>query len=202
LKPFDPPPDVSRETLDRLTLFVDLVTRWSGRINLVAKTDLGRLWPRHVIDCLQWVRYLPACSHGIDLGSGAGFPGLVYAIAANMPFELVEADQRKAAFLREAARETGAPVTVHATRLEQLNLPLAEVVTARALAPLIDLLPAATRFLAPAGVLLLPKGKRSEIELTIARTRWQMQAQRVSSVTDPDACLLMIREPRRLNNGC
>jgi len=190
-----PPADVSRETRERLEVFAAELTRWSRRINLISKGDLDHLWPRHIEDSLQLAPLLS--NHdppAIDLGSGGGFPGLILAIATAHEFHLVEADQRKATFLREAARLTNAPVTVHASRIEALDLPPARVVTARALAPLPDLLRLATPKLRPDGICLFLKGRTAQDELTQARRQWHIQTTQWRSRTNPDACILQLSE--------
>lgn len=193
-----PEPGVSRETEARLAVFAQLLLRWTGRINLIAAADRPRLWERHIADSLQLVPLLPPVARAIDLGSGGGFPGLVLAIATGIAFDLVEADQRKAAFLREAARATAAPVTVHAARIESLRLAPAGLVTARALAPLPRLLGWAAPLLAPGGILLLPKGAGAADELTAARAEWHMTARAVPSRTDPAATILHLSDLRRV----
>jgi len=182
----------------RLDRFADLLRRWNARINLVSRADEPALWSRHIADSAQLVPLLPDGNGTlIDLGSGAGFPGLVLAILTGRPTHLVEADQRKAAFLREAARETEADATVHAARAETLRIPPANVVTARALAPLPDLLKLAVPFLAPGGVCLFPKGRDVEAELTAAAAEWHMRVERFPSQTGPGATLLRLSEIRR-----
>ena len=125
-------------------------------------------------------------------------PGLVLAIATDRPFHLVESDQRKAAFLREAARAVAAPATVHAQRIEGLNLAPAPLITARALAPLPKLLEWANPFLAPGGICVFPKGKSAEDELTAAAAGWHMRVQKTPSRTDPAALILSISEIARV----
>ncbi|MBV8397238.1 MAG: class I SAM-dependent methyltransferase, partial [Acetobacteraceae bacterium] len=116
--------DLPRETRDRLEAFAALLARWNHRINLVSPRDLPHLWERHIADSLQLIDLLdPPRTCGIDIGSGAGFPGLILAIATGIPFHLIEADQRKASFLREAARVTAAPARVYAVRAEAAQLP-------------------------------------------------------------------------------
>jgi 16S rRNA (guanine(527)-N(7))-methyltransferase RsmG len=186
------------EAEERLRAFVDLLRQWNRRINLVGQADERPLWERHILDSAQLVPLLPAPEGElIDLGSGAGFPGLVLALTTNWRVALVEADQRKAAFLREAVRATGARATVYAVRAEQVSLPPARVVTARALAPLPDLLALATPLLAPDGICLFPKGRSAEDELTAARAQWHMRVERFPSRTNPTATLLRLSEIRR-----
>lgn len=185
----------------RLRRFVGLVERWSPKINLVSRHDLAALWERHVLDSLALAPLIPAdVTHGIDLGSGAGFPGLVLAIATGIPFTLIESDGRKCAFLVEAARETAAPVLVIGGRIEAAQLPAAPLVTARALAPLDRLLGLAAPHVAAGGVCLLPKGRNVEAELTAARRLWQMEVARFPG-HGPDACILKVSNIRHVGAG-
>jgi 16S rRNA (guanine527-N7)-methyltransferase len=187
------PEGVSRETRQRIDEFERLLIKWNARINLIARADEGQIWSRHIIDCLQLAALLPAgADRAIDLGSGAGFPGLILAIATGVRFHLVEADQRKAAFLREAIRVTAAPAEVFAQRVERLAIAPAPVVTARALAPLPKLLSLAQPFLAADGMALFLKGREAEQELTAAAREWHMNVQRIASQTQAGASILQI----------
>lgn len=171
-------PDVSRETRARLDAYVALLQKWTASINLVSSGDRDALWTRHILDSLRLVPLIPTgTDRAIDLGSGGGLPGLVLAIATDIPFELVEADRRKAAFLQEAARVVRAPVTVRCQRIEAGGLTAAGLVTARALAPLPRLLGYAYPLLRLGGVCLLPKGADAEQELA-ACTEWRMRVER------------------------
>ena len=193
---------VSRETYSALNAFAALLLRWNRTVNLISRRDEPDLWPRHIADSLQLVPLTaPDTQRGIDLGSGAGFPGLVLSIATGIPFDLIEADLRKAAFLREAARTTGAPATVHAVRAEAATMPPAPLVTARALAPLPDLLSLAAPFLASGGTCLFLKGANASSELTAAAAEWHMQVERVPSQTAPDACILRISDIARVHDN-
>lgn len=190
---------VSRETEARLRIFAGALLRWNARLNLIGAHDEANLWSRHIEDSVQLAELLdPGLDRAIDLGSGAGFPGLVLAIATGVQFELIEADNRKAAFLREAIRLTGAPATVHAVRIETSNLPPARLLTARALAPLPKLLSLAAPFLAPDGCCLFLKGRNVRAELTHAAEQWHMQADCLPSRTDPQASILRISHLRRV----
>jgi 16S rRNA (guanine527-N7)-methyltransferase len=181
----------------RLRKLVELVTVWSAKINLVSKNDLPHLWERHVRDSLGLVAHIPAGTEGaIDLGSGAGFPGLVLAIAAGIPFTLIESDARKAAFLLEAARQTLAPVKVINARIEAAKTAPAMLVTARALAPLDKLLGLAAPHLAPGGVCLFPKGRNVEEELAQARTLWRMDVEQYKTAAGEGACILKVSNIR------
>ncbi len=184
--------------LSRLERFASLLTRWNRRINLVSASDLTRLWPRHICDSLQLATHISADATIIDLGSGAGFPGLILAIRTGNPVTLIEADTRKVAFLREAARETATPVTILNTRIEEAKPPAVSIVTARALAPLSKLLHWATPLLLPSGSCLFLKGKSVEDELTDAGTRWHMTIERTPSRTDPDGVILALSHIRRI----
>ncbi len=194
--------DVSRETSLRLDQFVTLLLRWNSTVNLIARADEPHLWDRHIADSLQLIPLMtPTPDRAIDLGSGAGFPGLILALATGVPFDLIEADQRKAAFLREAARVTGAPVRIHPVRIEAADLPPAPLITARAVAGLPRLLALAAALLVPGGTCLFLKGANADIELTHAVTQWQMQVDGIPSRTAPGARILRItalsRAPRR-----
>lgn len=186
---------VPRETGARLEAFVATLAAWNSRINLIAPGELGRVWTRHIADSVQLLPLMPTGARRLaDLGSGAGFPGLVLAILSGIETHLVESDRRKAAFLAEAARLSGALVRVHAVRAEALDPLGADIVTARALAPLPELLPLAHRHLAPGGICLFHKGARAEAELTAAQRGWRMRVERLPSRTDPHATILRLSE--------
>lgn len=190
------PKDPSREA--RLFAFEKLLVRWNRRVNLIARADENRIRERHVEDSLQLVPLVPVGTiRGIDLGCGAGFPGLILAFATGIPFDLIEADKRKAAFLREAIGLLGAPAQVHSYRIEAATVPPARLVTARAVAPLPLLLPLAAPLLAPGGICLFPKGVGAASELTATTAEWQMNVERIPSRTAPGAVILRITELHR-----
>lgn len=189
---------VPRETLERLRTYVELLRRWQRAINLVGPATLADPWRRHVLDCGQLWRFWPVGARRlVDLGSGAGLPGLILAILGAPETHLIESDRRKAAFLREAARACGVTVTVHAERAEAVPPLAADVVTARALAPLPQLLALAERHLAPGGVCLFPKGRGAAAELTLAGESWTMRAAAAPSLSEPDGQILILSEIRR-----
>ena len=193
---------VSRETRARLEAFAALLLRWNGTVNLIARQDEPELWPRHIADSFQLAPLIPpGTSHGIDLGTGGGFPGLVLAIATNIPFDLIESDHRKAAFLREAGRTIQAPIRVHAVRAEAARVEPAPLITSRALASLPRLLDLAQPLLAPNGICLFLKGAAVESELTAAATEWHMRVKRVPSHTAQDACILRISDIARVHDN-
>lgn len=194
---------VSRETTDRLDRFVALLLTWQHRINLIAPSTIPKLWTRHVADSLQLLDLAPQARIWVDLGSGAGFPGLVIAcaladrpVAQTAEVHLVESNAKKAAFLREAVRISGAPARVHGLRIAEFmkGAPAGvEVVTARALAPLADLVAAAYPLLKTGAVGLFPKGRDVEAELTEAARCWTIAADLVPSRTDPNSRIVCVR---------
>jgi 16S rRNA (guanine527-N7)-methyltransferase len=191
--------DVSRETAQRLDVLAALVAKWNPAINLVAPGSLQALRKRHIDDSLQLVALAPVPRLWVDLGSGAGFPGLVVAaalaeVAPAARVVLVDSDRRKAAFLRTAAQAMDVAVTVHAARAETLAPQGADVVSARALAPLPTLLPWVRRHLAPGGVALLPKGARHAEELAAARTALRFTCAVHPSGTAQDGVILAVSE--------
>jgi 16S rRNA (guanine527-N7)-methyltransferase len=191
---------VSRETSERLDRFVDLLLDWQRRVNLIAPSTEPVLWTRHIADSLQLLPLAPDARVWADFGSGAGFPGLVIACAlAHSPgalVHLVESNTKKIAFLREAARVVGAPVLIHALRVADFvkkapaNI---EAVTARAFAPLPDLLAAAYPLLKTGTVGLFPKGQNAGAELTEAAKCWKIQETLAVSRTDPKARIIVVR---------
>ncbi|MBV8455638.1 MAG: 16S rRNA (guanine(527)-N(7))-methyltransferase RsmG [Acetobacteraceae bacterium] len=182
-----------------LDVYLSLLLRWNRHINLIGGADLQDLMTRHVADSLQLVPLIPpGVERGIDLGSGAGLPGLILARTTRIHFELIDSDRRKAAFLREAARLTQSHVTIHATRIQSARVTPARLITARAVAPLPRLLELAAPLLAPDGICLFPKGSEHESELTDASTKWHMRVERFPSETAPGAVVLRISELRRV----
>ncbi len=185
--------NVSRETLQRLQGYVDLLGRWNRRINLVSAESLKDVWRRHILDSAQLIRHIdPGARVLVDLGSGAGLPGLILAILGVPEVHLIEADQRKAAFLREAARVTNTSVTIHAARIDSVPAFPADVVTARALAPLSELLAWSALFVGETTVCLFLKGQGLRDELTAAQQKWIMRTQILASLADPTGHILRV----------
>ena len=191
---------VSRETLERLEQFVALLNKWQRRINLVAASTLAEIWRRHILDSAQLVLHFPARVGVLtDLGSGAGFPGMILAILRSCETHLVEADQRKCAFLHEAARICAPGVQIHEGRAEALAPWPSDIVTARAVAPLETLIGLATPFLRPNhGACLFLKGAGAERELTAAHKRWNMAIESHASLSNPEGVVLKISHIRRV----
>lgn len=190
--------DVSRETREKLELLERELRRWQSVKNLVGPATLDQIWERHIVDSLQLLDLAPNAKTWVDLGSGAGFPGLVLAIAGQergLKVHLVESNSRKCAFLREIVRLTGAQATVHPARLETVIpgfVGKADVVSARALAALTQLLEWTEPMLKAGTIGLFPKGRDAEIELTEARKRWTFEADILPSRTDSEARILRI----------
>lgn len=187
--------NVSRETSARLERYAELLTLWQPKINLVGPKTMAEMWTRHFLDSAQLLPLVAGATRLADLGSGGGFPGLVLAILTGAQTHLVESDQRKAIFLREVSRETSAPVTVHAARAEALEPLVADIVTARALAPLAELLPLAYRHIRPGGRTVFLKGAEWQGEVVAAREQgWMFHVKHFPSVTSPDAAILELSE--------
>ena len=191
--------NVSRETLERLRQYEALLRRWNPAINLVARSTLDQIWSRHFLDSTQLFDLAGSgWAHWADLGSGGGFPGLVVAVlVAEMDpgasVTLIESDQRKAAFLMAAAREIGVTVTVRTDRVESTPPQAADILTARALAPLDKLLAFSDRHLTPTGTALFPKGANHAAELQQALESWRFSYEETPSTTDPQAVVLSIK---------
>jgi 16S rRNA (guanine527-N7)-methyltransferase len=189
--------NVSRETLGRLKAYADLLVDWNARHNLVSARSLEALWRRHMWDSAQLAPLVPADATSlVDLGSGAGFPGLVLAamLHARVSVILYEATRKKAEFLEAAAKRMGLNVDVRNIRMEAGGRHSADVVTARAVAPLDILLGYAQQFSAPHTVGLFLKGQSVASELTEARKSWSMKVNQHKSVTDASGVILEIRD--------
>jgi len=195
---------VSRETTALLDRFVELLLPWTQKTNLIARSTIPTLWTRHIADSLQLLALAPGAKCWVDLGSGAGFPGLVIGCAlagrAGAAVHLVESNGKKATFLREAANQLELPAVVHAMRIEDFvkNSGLrSDVVTARALAPLDHLLELALPLLNTGALGLFPKGQDVESELTKASKCWNIDAELVPSKTSREGRIVVIRSVHR-----
>ena len=193
------PPD----TGCRMTIYADLLTRWQATINLVAPSTLPDLWIRHIGDSLQVQAAAPDARRWVDLGSGGGFPGLVTAILlADTPgadVHLVESDKRKAAFLRTVSRETGAPATIHAERVETFvpnHTTPVDAVSARALAPLPQLVEWAAPFLLAGAIGVFPKGQQANTELTALERDNRFRIEYRPSITQGGSRLVIVTAAR------
>lgn len=190
---------VSRETAARLDLFVELFLRWQRAVQMVAPSTLAKLWTRHIADSLQLVNAAPSAKVWADLGTGGGFPGLIIAAAVadkqGALVHLVESNQRRGAFLKEAARQMVAPVEIHVARIESVAKQLPrdiEIVTARALAPMDELLKFAGPVLETGAKGLFLKGQDVDKELTEATKSWNIQWTLVPSVTESRSKIVVV----------
>ena len=196
--------DVSRETSQLFAEYEALLRKWTSRINLISSRSLDQLRERHIADCAQLFELIPDTTRSlVDIGTGAGLPGLVLAIMArDRPWELaitlVESDQRKSSFCRTVVRELGLNAKVLTGRAEELPPIGAEVVTARALARLPDLLGYAERHMSAGGQALFLKGKNHEEEVAAALANWTFKAEKIPSKTDPLAVILSLKDIARV----
>jgi 16S rRNA (guanine527-N7)-methyltransferase len=197
---------VSRETLALFDQFVELFLKWQRAVQLVAASTVSKIWTRHIADSLQLLDLAPNAKIWADLGSGGGFPGLVVAIALKekpgAKVHLIESDQRKAAFLREAVRVLALPAMIHVKRIEEVaavDLPGLEAVTARALAPMPELLEIAHPFLKGGAKGLFMKGANLDNELTAATKSWSIKSTIVPSKTDAEGRIVIVEQALRKN---
>ncbi len=191
---------VSRETQNQLEHFVDLLLLWQQKTNLISPSTIPTLWTRHVADSLQLLDHAPKARSWVDFGSGGGFPGIPIACALadqlGTMIHLVESNGKKAAFLREAVRATGAPAQVNLGRIEKYSqgpVESVDAVTARALAPLKTLCDLAFPWIEKGAIGLFPKGQDVAAELTEAAKYWNIDASTVPSKTSPEGCIVVVR---------
>jgi 16S rRNA (guanine527-N7)-methyltransferase len=184
---------VSRETFARLQAYVALLGQWNSRINLISRNTMSDVWRRHILDSAQLYPFLPPRTQVVaDLGSGAGLPGLILAAMGVPQIHLIESDQRKCAFLREAARVMDVPVTIHAKRIEQVSGFTVDVITARALASLDQLIEISGPFRKRETLCLFLKGENAAEELAVAQARWRMKSERLPSLSDASGTILKL----------
>lgn len=183
--------NVSHETIARLNIYVDLLAKWQARINLVSTQTLREVWQRHILDSLQLLPYLPETpSRLMDIGTGAGLPGLLLAIASPHNVHLVESDERKCAFLRTALRETGTKAEIHNMRIEAISDKEIDVLTARALAPVGTLLDWTRTLHHPGLKCVFLKGRNVTSELTILEDWPTVESRSYPSVSSDDGQIL------------
>lgn len=195
-------PSVSRETFDRLQSYEAFLLRWNNRINLVGKNEIFDFWNRHIIDSAQLMMHVEHTENWIDLGSGAGLPGLVCAIISKelsprTCFSLVESDQRKSVFLNQAAIHLGLKIKVHQDRIEAIPSDRFDVISARALAPINKLFRYAEKFTHDQSVMMFLKGQHASRELTEASEHWHSQVETYPSLSDPSGKILKITKLQR-----
>ena len=195
---------LSPEVEQDLRTFADLVLKWNQKINLISRSTAAEIWERHVLDSVQlWPLSSADSRVWVDIGSGGGFPGMVIAIIAKalrpqMRVVLVESDKRKAAFLIQAARSVGVACDVRAERIEEVGDLGADVVSARALASLSELLGLGAKLGRPEAVMIFPKGERAQDEIEHAMQEWHFQIAQVQSITNPAASLVRITNLRHV----
>ena len=192
---------VSRETEDRLAIFVELLDRWRQKTNLISNSTFATVWTRHIADSAQLSALAPDAKRWVDMGSGAGFPGLVIAIQlAGVPGALVhciESDRRKCAFLREAVRATGAAAAIHPQRVEAIepkSLGTVDAVTARAFAPLPLTLELARPWMERGAIAVFPRGESAKDQIAALPEAWAYAIETLQSVVNPKAAILRIRQ--------
>jgi 16S rRNA (guanine527-N7)-methyltransferase len=192
---------VSRETEDRLAIFVELLDRWRQKTNLISNSTFATVWTRHIADSAQLSALAPDAKRWVDMGSGAGFPGLVIAIQlAGVPGALVhciESDGRKCAFLREAVRATGAAAAIHPQRVEAIEpktLGTVDAVTARAFAPLPLTLELARPWMERGAIAVFPRGESAKDQIAALPEAWAYAIETLQSVVNPKAAILRIRQ--------
>ncbi|MCX8293291.1 16S rRNA (guanine(527)-N(7))-methyltransferase RsmG [Phyllobacterium sp. 0TCS1.6A] len=196
-------PDVSRETLADLIAFEALFQKWSKSINLASPATLDQLWSRHILDSAQLFSLAPGAQRWLDLGSGGGFPGIVLALILKAHdgrhIDLVESNMKKAAFLRTALGQFRAPATVHAQRIEDTASLIKDpdIITARALASLNDLLRLAQPWLAAGATALFQKGRDYRREIDECRDAWTFDLVEHRSAIDQDSVILQISNVQR-----
>ena len=185
---------VSRETLEKFRLYGSLIIEWQQRFNLIGRGTLDSIWHRHFFDSAQLE---PLCnsrfSRLVYFGTGAGFPGMVLALMGHSGVELVESNGKKCSFLERVSNSTGTPVVISKLRFDEVSSPdQADIVTARAVAPLYKLLHDVRRWVKPDGVALLHRGGRADLEIQEATKYWQFDVVRHPSLTDPKGVILEI----------
>ncbi|MFH1157875.1 MAG: 16S rRNA (guanine(527)-N(7))-methyltransferase RsmG [Pseudomonadota bacterium] len=193
--------DVSRETREKFNRYAELLLKWQKAVNLVGDSTLEDMAERHFLDSAQLVNHIPDKQVRLaDMGSGAGFPGMVLAMMGVSEVHLIESDVRKATFLREVSRETQTKVFVHDDRVENTIIPDLDFVTARALAPLRDLLTMAGKLSTPHRpyTCLFMKGEKTDEEVVMARKRWNFKLETFPSITSPEGKILKISNINRL----
>lgn len=194
---------VSRETIADLRKYEDMAVRWSSKINLVSRLTIDQFFDRHVVDSAQIYPFIPEnASNIIDIGSGGGLPAIVLSVISkhqnsDHTYTLIESDQRKSTFLRQVTRELDLPVKVLSQRIEDVEALGADVVTARALAPLDSLLSYADHHLSSDGVAIFPKGKMASEEIHNARANWTFDCKTVPSKTSDESQILLIENIKR-----
>ncbi|MBH67203.1 MAG: 16S rRNA (guanine(527)-N(7))-methyltransferase RsmG [Rhodospirillaceae bacterium] len=186
---------VSRETLSKLDIYEQLLKKWQPKINLISTKTVDKIWERHFFDSAQIFRLLPRGTKSIlDIGTGAGFPGLVLSIMGMPGVNLVEPDKKKCYFLAEVLRSTATSATLHPCRIENVPKAKYDVVTARALAPLDRLIPMVRPYFGPETIGVFPKGHKVKQELTATKKNWKMDIALIQSISDSRGKIVVIKD--------
>ena len=187
--------NVSRETLDIFSVYGETLAKWQSKINLISGKTLDNVWRRHFLDCAQLHNLLPSGTKSIlDIGSGAGFPGLVLAVMGVKNVTLVEADSKKCLFLSEVVRRTGRHVNIVNCRIEEFDGGHFDVITARALAPMDKLLPYINPHFGPKTKGIFLKGQQVDRELTKAKKQWKLKYKTIPSITSDGGSIIIVEK--------
>jgi 16S rRNA (guanine527-N7)-methyltransferase len=203
LRPEDISENVSRETFLRLKIYQDLLETWQKKINLISSGSIPHIWERHFEDSLQLLNYLPLTKKTlVDMGSGAGFPGMVLGIARpeTLDVTLIESDRKKCIFLEIVSRETISPLKIINSRIEDSPEIQADIITARGLAPLTLLFEYAFPLMKEGSFCLFQKGKNVEMEMEVAQKKWEFTLEIFPSLTDSMARILKIKHLKRISS--
>ena len=186
---------VSRETIEKLETYANLLVRWQSKINLISTNSLQQAWHRHFLDSAQIYSMSPKkAASAVDVGAGAGFPGLILSIMGMKNVQLVEQNKKKCAFLYEVIRETEATATVHSCKIQNLPVKDYDIVLARAFMPLDGLLKAVSPFFGKDTLGIFPKGSKVNQELTAASKNWKMKTAIKQSITSPDGKIVLVKD--------
>jgi 16S rRNA (guanine527-N7)-methyltransferase len=190
--------DVPRETLERLTIFVELLKKWQNHFNLVSRGTIDNIWERHIADSLQLMSYLSNKGIAIaDLGTGAGFPGMVLAISGYNNIELIEANGKKIGFLKEVARLTSTSVKLTNQRIEKCQLEDRQIFISRALAPLTDLLQYVSPFTNSETSCIFLKGVSADQEIRNAQEKWTFEYTKTQSIVESTSSIITLKNIRK-----
>ncbi len=190
--------NVSRETFDRLSVYCELLLKWQSKINLISNDTIGNIWQRHILDSLQVVKYIPPNFRNIiDIGSGAGFPGMALAIYGIRNIHLIESDGKKTSFLKEAARITKTEITVYNDRAENAVIDNCDIILSRATSNLNQLLNLAYKNVSRETICLFHKGKNYSNELEEAKKYWSFDQEIFPSISDSGGVILKLSHIKR-----
>ena len=190
--------NVSRETCDKLVAYHDLLLKWQARVNLVSPNSIAEVWTRHFLDSVQLLNHLPSLDIKLlDIGSGAGFPGMVLAVCGVREVHLAESDQKKITFLKEVARVTETNIICHASRVEAITPSMYNVITSRACSALTTLCEYSVPNVSHETLCLFPKGRNYSKEVEDAKLHWSFQLEVAASVSDPEGVLLTLSQLTR-----